>query len=74
MTIGCDYQHNEQALTALKPLCTVLYIVRVLDPSFRPHPSEGRRGLIGEEHGLILREEIERVHLETHEVDIDLIL
>ena len=66
-------QHNEQALTALKPSCTVLYIGRLLDRSIKPHPSEGRRGRIGEERGLFPREEIERVQLETREVDIDLI-
>ena len=49
---------------------TPLYIGRVLDPSFRPYSSEGRRGLIGEERGLIPREEIERVHLKMREVDI----
>ena len=68
------YQYNEQARTALKPSCTVLYIGRLLDRSFKPHPSEGRRGRIGEERGLFPREDIECLHLETREVDIDLIL
>ena len=62
-----SYQHNEQARAALKPSCKVLYIGRLLDPS-------QRRGRIGEERGLFPREEIERVHLETREVDMDLIL
>ena len=33
-----------------------------------------RRGRIGEERGIFPREELERVHLETREVDIDLML
>ena len=64
-------QHNKQARTALKPSCTVMYIGRLLDRSIKPHPSEGRRGCIGEERGLFPREKIERVHLETRDVDID---
>ena len=68
------YQHNEQARTALKPLCTVLYIGHLLDRSFKPYPSEGRRGRIGEERGSFPREKIKRVHLETREVNIDPVL
>ena len=64
-------QHNEKARTALKPSCTVLYIGHLLDPSFKPYPSEGRRGRIGEERGLFPHEKIERVHVETRELDID---
>ena len=65
------YQHDEQARTARKPLCIVLYIGHILDTSFKPYRSEERRGRIGEERGFFPREEIERVHLETREVDID---
>ena len=42
-----------------------------MDPSFKRYRSEGRRGRIGEERSLFPLEEIERVHLETREVDID---
>ena len=48
-----------------------MYIGHLLDPSFKPYRSVGRRGRIGEERGFFPREEIERVHLETREVDID---
>ena len=44
---------------------------RLLNPSFKPHPSEEQHGRIGEERGLFPREKLERVHLETREVDID---
>ena len=67
----CSNQHNERARTALRPSCTVLYIGRLLDPSFERHTSEGRRGRIGEERGLFPREEIAHGFLETREVNID---
>ena len=66
-----DNQYNDQAQTALKPSCKVLYIDHLLDSSFKPYPSEGRRGRIGEKRGFFPREEIERAHLEMREVNID---